>query len=145
MIDDIRRHLAEYQSAVLTIVGIDRRPVSIRIVPSAAESHLDLGELPSWFNAAPGRAGLLCHRHDQNLWNQHSFIVGGDLVATDGGNWTLVPDRLVIGLGHGGLLGMLRMAAKARRRSIKYFQDRGQPVPIAPWEQLAAIKKGMRN
>ena len=144
MIADVAGELTRYRSAVLTFVADDGYPMSIRVTPTLDEGRgvVDLGTPAAWPPLRPGRAGLLGHYHDEHLWNQRSVLVGGDL-EPDGDRWILRPDRFVPGLGHGGLIGMLRMSWVCRKRSLRYFLDRDLPVPKAPWDELKVIKKQM--
>jgi pyridoxamine 5'-phosphate oxidase-like protein len=89
-----RRH----PTAVLTLVGPDGFPISLRlpIEPDRDANRIRLGELPEWLAAAEGRACLCAHAHHPDFIWQTNFQVRGDLVREDGG-WSLVPHRLVGG------------------------------------------------
>ncbi len=89
-----RRH----PTAVLSVVGPDGFPLSSRlsIQPDRAGGRIQLGELPEWLAAAPGKACLTAHAHGPDFRWQTNFQVRGDLVR-DGSTWTLVPHRLIGG------------------------------------------------
>jgi hypothetical protein len=90
---------ARHRTAVLTIVGPDGFPFSLRlpIEPDRAAHRVHLGELPDWLPAAPSKACLTAHAHGPDFTWQTNFQVRGDLVPSDGGSWSLVPHRLVGG------------------------------------------------
>jgi hypothetical protein len=89
-----RRH----DTAVLTLVGPDGFPFSLRVPvqPDRAGHRVRLGKLPDWLPAAPSKACLTAHAHGPRFEWQTNFQVRGDLVQ-DGGEWSLVPHRLVGG------------------------------------------------
>jgi hypothetical protein len=134
------RLLSQYPSAVIAFVDDDGFPTSFRChpVPDAAEEVLILDPPPGMTPCA-GRGGLLCHRHNEQLWGLRSFIAGG-VLEERGGRWVLVPDRLTLGMGHGGPLAVVRMIRRGRRTSAAYLARRGWERPEIEWERLAAIK-----
>lgn len=89
-----RRH----PTAVLTLVGPDGFPISVRlgIEPDRGAGRIRLGELPEWLAAAEGKACLCAHAHHPDFIWQTNFQVRGDLVRDNGG-WSLVPHRLIGG------------------------------------------------
>jgi hypothetical protein len=89
-----RRH----PTAVLSVVGPDGFPISCRI-PITADSaarRIELGRLPDWLLAQPGRACLTAHEHDPEFRWLTNFQVRGDLIR-DGDTWVLLPHKLVGG------------------------------------------------
>jgi hypothetical protein len=140
MWSELLRLLAQYPSAVVSFVDGEGSPTSFRChpVPDTAEEVLVV-DPPSEMTPRAGRAGLLCHRHNEQLWGLRSFIAGGVLAERDG-RWVLVPDRMTIGMGHGGPLALVRMIRRGRRTSAAYLARRGWERPEIEWERLAAIK-----
>jgi hypothetical protein len=92
----------------------------------------------------PGPASLLCHRHDENLWNLKSLLVRGTLVRGDG-EWTFRPERFVPGAGIGGPTAMVRFVAGARKTAGRYLEKRGLARPRIPWDEINAIKAQIRE
>jgi hypothetical protein len=137
---EITRQLAAFESAVLTGRDPDGYPVSVRCRPQPDEHARVLRvRLPSGVPLQPGPAGLLCHRHDEQLWSQRSFLVRGAL-ETDAQGRLFRPRQLVPGLGAGGLPAFVRFVIDARRRTNDYLARRGLARPPIPWSQLNAVK-----
>ena len=140
---EVFRRLAEFDDAVLTGSDAEGYPYSVRCLPtpdrSAGLLELDLG--PAGAALAPGPASLLCHEHDEGLWNQKAFVVRGRLDRDAEGGWAFVPERFVPGVGIGGMRGMARFLIGARRSAGAYLRKRGLARPRVPWEELGAIKE----
>lgn len=140
MWDDIMKHLPEFESAVLTGVDAEGYPFSVRCRPLPDEQAEVLKtELPEDVSIRPGRASLLCHGHDENLWNLKSFLVRGDL-RRDGPGWSFYPKTFVPGVAVGGLMGMVRFVIGSRRTTNRYLRKRGLSRPVVPWKEINAIK-----
>ena len=134
---DVVQQLARYPSAVVTGLDAEGYPFSLRCVPEplAADQALRLvlpGAVP--WQAGPG--GLLCHQHDDQLWNQTNFVLRGTLERA-GGAWLFRPTQLIEGSGAG--MSMLRQVRDGRRAAQHYLAKRGLSRPRVPWDQLKAI------
>lgn len=141
MWDEVVKESAAFGSAVLT--GIDERgyPVSIRCVPvvdPTGQERLVI-ELPSGVEFSSGRAGLLYHRHDEDLWNLRSFIVRGRLDLGGEGTAAFTPERFVGGAGIGGIRGMLRFVRGGRRTAKRYLAHRGLERPKIQWAWVKGL------
>ncbi len=140
MWDDILKHLPNFESAVLTGVDVNGYPYSIRCQSRPDEEARTLrAQLPEDVAIQPGRASLLCHEHDENLWNLKSFMVRGDL-RQDGPEWSFYPRALVPGAAVGGMMGLVRFVINSRRTTNRYLKKRGLSRPVVPWKTLKAIK-----
>lgn len=141
MSPETARRVGDFASAVLTFIDESGYPYSVRC---RAEPEGDGGlvrvHIPSGVPVAPGPAGLLCHSHDQELWNQQSFTARGR-IRRHGGACVFSPESHVEGLGKGGLRGLIRMMLTGRRRADEYLRVRGLSRPAVPWEDLKAIKR----
>jgi hypothetical protein len=138
---DVRRHLPGFSSPVLTGLDGDGYPFSIRCTPSLDEKQQVLCvSLPASSRITPGPASLLCHRHNDLLWDLRSFMVRGTLEPAGGETWLFRPSRLVPGIGMGGLPGMVRFALAKRRAAKRYLQRRGLARPTIDWVQLKALQ-----
>jgi hypothetical protein len=87
-----------YQSAVLSLVGPDGFPFSVR-VPIAVDREarrVSLAAEPVGAPLAPGLACLTAHDHHPEFKWQRNFQVRGGLVRDEAG-WALVPQRLIGG------------------------------------------------
>lgn len=141
MWDEIMKYLPDFQSAVLTSVDAEGYLLSIRCRPRPEpETKLLRMELPASLPVRSGPASLLCHRHDENLWNQKSFLVRGSLTQETQEGWSFRPQQFLPGAGIGGLIGLVRFIYRSRREAKRYLQRRGLPRPPIPWEQIKAIK-----
>jgi hypothetical protein len=136
---DVRRHLRDFVSPVLTGVDGDGYPFSIRCTPKLDEAQQVLRvSLPGWTWIVPGPASLLCHAHNHLLWDLRSFMIRGTLEPAGGETWLFRPARFVPGIGIGGLAGMARFALAKRRTARRYLERRGLTRPRIDWEQLKA-------
>ena len=137
--------LEQFDDAVLSGVGPDGYPVSVRVRPrpQASDELLLLAtELPVVL--APGPASVLCHRHDRRLWHLRSFLVRGVLDQSERG-WVLRPTALVPGTGLAGALGDARTFLAARRRAGRYLAHRGLQRPVVPWDELRSLRRSLRR
>ena len=139
---EIIGHLYGFENAVLS--GLDEvgYPFSVRCRPYSDVSGA--GVLTVWLPPGtpirPGPASLLCHSHDENLWNLKGFLVRGVLNKDDGG-WSFQPVRFIPGMGIGGLPGMIRFFTRSRRNARRYLEKRGLDRPRIPWNEINAAKK----
>jgi len=125
MWSEIIRYLPEFKSAVLT--GLDEAgyPFSVRCQPHADLSRYVLrAQVPEGCGIQPGPASLLCHKHDERLWNLRSFVLRGTLERDEQG-WLLRPRQFIPGMGIGGLMGYVRYIRKCRRTARQYLEQRG--------------------
>src|SRR5262245_31125684 len=98
MWDELLKQLAGFQSAVITGIDADGYPFSMRCRPSPDPSAQTLRvQVPPDAPLQPGPASLLCHKHDQFLWRQESFIVRG-MLAHDEQGWAFQPKQLLPGI-----------------------------------------------
>jgi hypothetical protein len=133
--------LPEFSSAVLTGLDAQGYPYSVRCRPQLDEGAKTLW-MPTFPGAPiqPGPAGLLCHHHDERLWNQRSFLVRG-MLTRDGAAWIFQPRQYVEGVGYGGVVGLARFVVGARRAAKEYLVKRGLPRPSIPWDEVIAAKR----
>ena len=140
MWDDIARLLPSFESAVVTGLDAEGYPYSLRCKPWVDSSARVLkADLPTYASVQAGPACLLCHSHDENLWNLRSFLVRGTL-AREGSEWTFEPLRYVPGAGVEGLRGMVNFVTGSRRNTNRYLKKRGLSRPRIPWKAINEIK-----
>ena len=145
MWDEIVKHLAGFESAVLTGLDAEGYPYSVRCRPRADPVRRVLRiRLPAAVPFRPGSASLLCHSHDENMWHLRSFLVRGEL-SSDARGWRLDPLRFVPGAGIGGPVGMVRFVIGSRRNARRYLERRGLPRPRVPWAEIVAIKARVKE
>ncbi len=118
--DDRLNELGErYPEAVLSIVAPDGFPFSARL-PISLDRERRLIRLGAGAQGLPMQPGLACltaHDHAPDFTWQRNFQVRGDLVE-DGGEWALVPHKLVGGfeLPPGSTIQKYRQNASKMRR-----------------------------
>lgn len=148
MWDEICKYLPTYSSAVVTGIDQSGYPFSVRCVP-----ELDAGArvlrvaLPGYSGIREGPAGLLCHMHDEQLWNLKSFVVRGSL-EQDSQGWLFRPRQFIPGAGIGGTIGMINFLRDGRRTAEQYLKKRGLARPKIAWEDIHATwtaVKELRN
>jgi hypothetical protein len=143
MWDDLVRNLGKYPTAVLTVTDAAGYPFSIRCVPEPDPARQILKvDLPGYAHAQAGPAGLLCHFHDDRLWNQTNFVAYGRL-ERDGSAWVFRATRLIEGTGAG--MSFVRQVRSGRSSAKRYLARRGLDWPQVPWGRLRAIYKKARR
>jgi hypothetical protein len=137
MWDDLVRNLGKYPTAVLTVTDAAAYPFSIRCVPEPdPDGQVLRVNLPAYVDVQTGPAGLLCHFHDDLLWNQTNFVAYG-VLERDGSGWVFRPTRLIEGAGAG--MSFMRQARGGRSSAQRYLDKRGLAWPTVPWARLHAI------
>lgn len=138
---EIEKYLPRFESAVLTARDGEGYPYSFRCRPEqdrqAGILRIDLSE---GTNVQPGPASLLCHSHDDKLWNQKIFLIRGRLEETGDGH-AFRPERFVPSIGTGGPIGTVRMLLGVRKASAAYLKKRNLERPRIPWAEIAALKE----
>ena len=89
---------SRYESAVLSLVGPDGFPLSVRL-PMTADRRgrsIAIDVEPGGIALRPGPACVTAHDHDPELRWTRNFQVRGDLAA-DAHGWVVVPNRMVSG------------------------------------------------
>lgn len=145
MWDDLVKNLADFPSAVLTGTDITDYPFSIRCNPKLdTDMQVLRVHVPEATGIQPGPAGLLCHKHDEWLWNLKSFIVRGALERDDQ-EWIFHPRRFIPGAGIGGLIQMVKFLRSGRRTTKRYLEKRGLPRLSIPWDKFHALWAELKN
>jgi hypothetical protein len=139
---ETRKHLYQFESAVLSGLDEEGYPFSVRCRPYPDASGAEV--LRVWIPAntalRSGPASLLCHSHDENLWNLKSFLVRG-VLKKDAGGWSFEPGQFIPGVGIGGLPAMIRFFTGSRRNASRYLEKRGLERPSIPWDEINAAKR----
>lgn len=139
MWDNIVKHLADFQSAVLSGTDSTGYPFSIRCEPKLdTDMQVLRVQVPEATGIQPGPAGLLCHKHDEWLWNLKSFVVRGAL-EMDSQGWIFRPRQFIPGAGIGGLIQMVKFLRSGRRTTKRYLEKRGLQRPSIPWDKIHAV------
>jgi hypothetical protein len=139
MWSELVKQLSEFPDAILTSVDASGYPFSVRCKPEPDRSAEVLRlRLPSIAQVSSGPAGLLCHKHDESLWNLRSFIVRG-LLEQDTQDWLFRPVQLIPGAGIGGAVGMIKFVRDSRRSTRQYLEKRHLDRPKIDWDSIHAI------
>lgn len=135
---EILQRLPEYKNAVISSVNAEGYPSSVRCKPEP-DSDMEIlkVKIPCDVHIQPGPASLLCHKHDEGFWNQHSFIVWGRLEQKDG-DWIFHPLRFTPGASP-DMLNLVRFVMAARHAAKQYLEKRGLPRPAIPWNEIKAL------
>lgn len=133
--DRVAAETSTYDSGVLTVTDRDGYPFSLRVRPRPANGGLQV-EVPPGLPIAPGRAGLLCHEHDDDLWDLRNFVTLGELQRA-GGRWTFRPERFLPGDGY---MSFPRFALRGRRRAKNYLRSRGVDRPTIDWRHVRELR-----
>jgi len=143
MWDSLLRKLRQYPSAILTAQDSSGYAYSVRCIPEPDRKRQALKiTLPEYVEMQPGPAGLLCHYHDDLLWNQTNFVLRGTL-EHEAGQWIFRPLTLVEGAGAG--MNLIRQIRDGRQSAKLYLAKHGVKRPAIPWSKLAAIYKRARS
>lgn len=141
MWDEIVKNLAKYSSAVLSGIDANSYPFSIRCRPVTNQAQHALRiEDTAHHPLLPGPASLLCHYHDDDLWNMRAFNVRGRL-EQDNDEWLFHPES-VIG---GGASGSITVFWQARGRVSRYLKNRGLARPSIPWNDYNSLWKEVKE
>lgn len=134
--------LNTFDEAVLTFPDADGYPASVRVgTPGfdAATGRLPV-PLSETLRPAEGRAGLLCHSHDEKLWNLKMLQVKGELRSEDG-SWVFVTTEFT----PPSKLAMVDFIRNARSSAQKYLDKRGLPRPEVNWAQIKEIQRRVKG
>ncbi len=135
---DIVKNLAEYPSAVLSIVDEEGYPFSFRCKPEPDASSQTLRlQVPDGVSVKPGPASLLCHKHDELLSNMISFGVRG-ILDEDEQSWILRPRRFILGMS-AKPMELLKMIRHGRNATNNYLRKRGLERPKIPWNEVREL------
>jgi hypothetical protein len=130
--------LNKFDEGVLTVVDSNGYPASVRVDPRAYDAST--GELPATLpdavRAVEGPASLLCHSHDEKLWNLQMIELKGHVEKRQDA-WIFVvenfqpPSRLIF----------LSFIGGARRAGKKYLEKRGLKRPEVNWAAIKEIQR----
>src|SRR5690348_17050748 len=98
---ELVKTLARYPKAILSVSDAEGYPYSIRVAFEVDDTAQVLWlDVPESAKLQSGSASLLCHYHDDLLWNQTNFVVRGTL-ENRGHEWRFTPTQMTGGAGAG--------------------------------------------
>lgn len=117
--------LAGFPSVVLTAIGADGTPRSVRTTATFGPDGYAVA-VPDDVEVAAGPASLLAHRHDAKLSKLDAVNVLGRLTE----DHLLIPEKVVEPAPRKQILGTLR---QMRTTTDRYLARRGLARPVIPW------------
>ncbi|MCV7425131.1 hypothetical protein [Mycobacterium montefiorense] len=133
--------LSEFPEVVVTAVGVEGHPVSVRQHSSRYDAQT--GEMPVLIptSVAPaaGPANLLAHSHDEDLWNLRIVRVTGRLESR-GEGWVFVSTAFTPP-SPDGFKSRWQMAKAMRRSSRRYLAARGMAHPKVNWPIINSMQR----
>jgi hypothetical protein len=140
--DEAAKWLNKFPEAVLTVTDANGYPASVRV--STRPYDKTTGELavslPDAVDWATGPASLLCHSHDEKMWNLQMLMINGAVEKRDGA-W-------VFGTEHfkpPSKLAVVDFIRNARRSAQKYLDKRGLPRPEVNWAEIKEIQRRAKS
>jgi hypothetical protein len=135
------KQLATFQSAVLSGTDAEGYPCSVRCIPAPDHGAQTLRvAIGTDLQMRPGPASLLCHSHNDELWDLRSLNARGTM-ERDAQGWFLRPIAVIPEMGADNPIAIIRTIRHLRRTAANYFKQRNLPRPTVPWDKLEAVKK----
>jgi hypothetical protein len=136
--------LAKYPEAIVTAVDADGYPVSIR--QAAPRYDAESGQMPvGWPPDVPvteGPATVLCHYHDEKLWNITAMQIKGRLERR-AGDWVFISTAFTPPSGM--LVAFWRFSKNGRAAGRRYLEKRGLTPPVVNWDAIHELQRRARN
>jgi hypothetical protein len=127
------REIGKFSGGVLTALDARGFPLSVRqnsLAYDAATGTLPV-KLPESLGAMEGPANLLCHSHNEQLWDMRMASIKGRLERRDGG-WLFVTTAFK----PASTLDQIR---SFRRSADAYLDKRGLPRPVVNFAAIAEL------
>ena len=142
MWSEAAKRLAEYSEAVVTALDPAGYPVSVRQAaprydPATGEFAV---EWPPQLAVSEGPAIVLCHSHDEKLWNIKQLQIKGHLERREE-RWVFVSSGFRA-QPTSQLRVFLRLGRDMRKTGKRYLDRRGRKAPTVNWRALKALRKG---
>ncbi len=139
MLAKLAAAIKKYPEGVLT--GLDARgyPFSVRqteLAFDAAQGTLPVS-IPATLQPVAGLANLLCHFHDDNLWNMHMISVKGR-IELRGSGWVFVASEFT----PPSLIDQFRRMSKT---ATAYLEKRGLPRPSVNFAAIDSLWQRARK
>lgn len=145
MWDDAAKWLAKFPEVVLTALGPEGYPVSVRQTAPPYDSLT--GQFPVvWppgLEVVEGPAIVLCHYHDEKVWNMTTMQIKGRLERR-GGLWIFIsaefrPPPM------SRLAALWNLAKTSRRNGSRYLDKRGLTRPDINWDAIEELHRRARH
>jgi hypothetical protein len=132
---DPTKHLKRFSEGVLNAVDAEGRPYSVRqttLAWDAASASMPV-KIADILGPKAGPASLLCHFHDENLWNMRAALVKGKLERR-GDGWVFVGTSF-------DPPSMLKLMSGIKKSTKKYLEKRGLDWPKVNFDSIAELWK----
>jgi hypothetical protein len=133
--------LGKFNEAVLTVLDSDGYPGSVRVDPRAydpATGELSAA-LPDALRAVEGPANLMCHYHDEKMWNIKAIQIKGQIENRDG-TWMFVSSTFK----PPAKLAFWSFVKGARASAQKYLDKRSLDRPAVNWAPIKEIQRRVK-
>lgn len=134
--------VAGFSEGVITALDAQGMPISVRQLSlpyDAASGRMPI-TISDALDAAPGHACLLCHFHDDALWNMRAIQLKGR-IEREGSGWVFVTTAFTPPSAIAMIRGLYRSANQ-------YLAKRGLPRPVVAfdaierlWQQAKTIER----
>ena len=134
--------MASFDSAVLAARDADGVPWLLRVRPELDRTGVFRLDVPAGEPVEPGPASLLCHFHDEQLWNMRSVVVVGELARHER-SWHFSATRVVPGASTNPVR-MIQTVAGCRRSARQYLERRRLTSPPVDWAAYDSLKSQLK-
>jgi hypothetical protein len=130
--------LGKFDEAVLTVLDADGYPASVRVATRTYDTATGRlpATLPDVLRPIEGPANLLCHYHDEKMWNLKAIQVKGRLEKRDC-EW----DFVTTSFNPPSKLALFAFLKSTRTAAQKYLDRRGLKRPEVNWVAVNEIKR----
>jgi hypothetical protein len=136
--------LTKFPEAVVTAVDAEGYPVSVR--QTAPRYDPETGQMPVAWPAgvavAEGPASVLCHSHDEKVWNIKAMQIKGRLERS-AGDWVFISTSFTPPPGM--LITFWRLSRNGRAAARRYLDKRGLTAPAVNWDAIDELHRHARN
>lgn len=132
------KRLGAFDEAVLTVLDEHGYPISVRVPTRGYDATT--GELPAVLPPTPapveGPANLLCHSHDDKLWNLQTAHIKGRLARRTRG-WVFVSETFT----PQSRWHMVSFLKNANDSAQRYLDRRGLDRPTVDWAGIRELRR----
>ena len=134
--------LAKFDLAVLTFMDVNGYPASMRVETSGYDGATGVltATVPDALIPVAGAANLMCHSHNEQLWNLKMMAIKGTLEQSEGA-WAFrskqfdPPSRLAV----------VQFVGNLRRSAQRYLDRRGLSRPEVNWDSVKEIQRRAKS
>jgi hypothetical protein len=134
--------LAKFDLAVLTFMDVNGYPVSMRVETSGYDRATGVltATVPDALAPVAGAANLMCHSHNEQLWNLKMMAIKGTLEQSDDA-WAFRSEQF----DPPSRLAVLQFVGNLRRSAQRYLDRRGLSRPQVNWDSVKEIQRRAKS